>query len=288
VRDVVPHPERLVRFCGADCSSCETYKRFLKGDESGLVNFETNYRCCWLPKDYPRGKDCEIRTCCEEKRLLFCGECGQFEKCVRMKKFYSKLGYDKLKKRMIDEVEKMHARKKKPIESKEEVDQNIRDKLFITGNRLAKANVIWVLFAGAAAFFYGSNRMVTDVDILVKSEDLEKAKAALRNLEGVDIVADLTLKTSLGVYRFFMDDEMISKMRWKKLVDVKVPLIPVEDNIIFKAILQRGEAEGKHDIDDIKGMLRHEKLNIAYLTRRIQKYQAAKRVYPLLKELGLF
>jgi len=282
VRDVVPHPERLVRFCGADCSSCETYKRFLKGDESGLVNFETNYRCCWLPKDYPRGKDCEIRTCCEEKGLLFCGECNQFEECIRMRNFYSKLGYDELKKRMIKEV------KREFIKRNEEVDQNIRDKLFIIGNRLAKANVIWVLFAGAAAFFYGSNRMVTDVDILVKSEDLEKAKAALRNLEGVDIVADLTLKTSLGVCRFFMDDEMISKMRWKELVDVKVSLIPVEDNIIFKAVLQRGEAEGKHDIDDIKGMLRHEKLNIAYLTKRIQKYQAAKRVYPLLKELGLF
>jgi hypothetical protein len=61
-------PKRLIRCCGADCSNCDVYKRFLAGDESGLANPETSYRCCWLPKDYPKGRDCPIRTCCEEKR----------------------------------------------------------------------------------------------------------------------------------------------------------------------------------------------------------------------------
>ena len=106
MREAVLPPERLVRFCGADCSNCETYKGFLNGDESGLVNLETNYRCCWLLRDYPKGKDCEIRTCCEEKGILFCGECSRFEECVRMKEFYSKPGYDKLKKKMLEEIKK--------------------------------------------------------------------------------------------------------------------------------------------------------------------------------------
>jgi hypothetical protein len=97
-------PDRLIRFCGADCSNCNTYKRFQEGDESGLVNIKNNYRCCWLPKDYPKGKDCEIRACCEEKGILFCGMCDQFEECATMKDFYSKPGYDKLKKRMFEEA----------------------------------------------------------------------------------------------------------------------------------------------------------------------------------------
>jgi len=97
-------PERLVRFCGADCSNCDTYKRFLAGDGSGLVNAETNYRCCWLPEDYPEGMDCPIKKCCEEKGILFCGECRQFEECIRMKKFYSKPGYDELRRRMFEEI----------------------------------------------------------------------------------------------------------------------------------------------------------------------------------------
>jgi hypothetical protein len=74
------------------------------------VNLENDYRCCWLPKDYPKGRDCEIRTCCEEKEILFCGECSQFEGCVRMKEFYSKPGYDTLEKRMLEETKKRNIR----------------------------------------------------------------------------------------------------------------------------------------------------------------------------------
>jgi hypothetical protein len=48
---MTPVSKQLIRFCGADCSNCDAYKRFLAGDESGLVNPETNYRCCWLPKN---------------------------------------------------------------------------------------------------------------------------------------------------------------------------------------------------------------------------------------------
>jgi len=98
-------PKRFIRFCRADCSNCDTYKRFLAGDESGLVNLEIYYRCCWLPKDYPKGRDCPIRVCCEEKGILFCGECSQFE-CAGMKEFYSKSGYENLRRRMLEEVKR--------------------------------------------------------------------------------------------------------------------------------------------------------------------------------------
>jgi hypothetical protein len=99
-------PERLVRFCGADCSNCETYERFLAGDGGGVVNPETGYRCCWLPEDYPRGRDCPIRVCCEERGILFCGMCGQLEECARMEAFYAQPGYDRLRRRMFDEIER--------------------------------------------------------------------------------------------------------------------------------------------------------------------------------------
>ena len=97
-------PKRLVRYCGADCTTCDAYKRLLVGDEGGLVNPETKYRCCWLPDDYPEGRNCLIKTCCEEKGILFCGECSQFEKCGRMKEFYAKPGYNELRRRMIEEI----------------------------------------------------------------------------------------------------------------------------------------------------------------------------------------
>lgn len=94
----------LIRFCGSDCSNCNTYKRFLEGDESELVSTESNYRCCWLPKDYPRGRDCEIRICCEDKGISFCGECARFAGCAIIEEFYSKPGYHELRARMLGEI----------------------------------------------------------------------------------------------------------------------------------------------------------------------------------------
>ncbi|MCD4818770.1 MAG: DUF3795 domain-containing protein [Candidatus Cloacimonetes bacterium] len=104
--------KRLILFCGADCSNCDTYKRFLDGDESALFNPDTKYHCCWLPQNYPKGRDCPIRICCEKKGILFCGECDQFEKCLRMKEFYAKPNYDELRRRMLQEVAKRRKEEK--------------------------------------------------------------------------------------------------------------------------------------------------------------------------------
>lgn len=98
--------KRPILFCGSDCSQCNTYKQFLAGDESRVVNVENQYRCCWLPKDYPSGRDCPFRMCCEDKGIMFCGECDQFETCEKVEEFYSQPGYDKLKIEMFEEIER--------------------------------------------------------------------------------------------------------------------------------------------------------------------------------------
>jgi hypothetical protein len=99
-------PKRLIRFCGAYCGDCETYRRFLEGDESWVVNAETGLRCCWLPTSYPRGRDCPIRVCCEERGIPSCGACDELEECARMAAFYTQPGYEALKQRMFDEMER--------------------------------------------------------------------------------------------------------------------------------------------------------------------------------------
>jgi len=78
---------------------------------------------------------------------------------------------------------------------------------------------------------------------------------------------------------------MMEKAEWKMLFGVKIPIISVEDNIVFKAILQRGEDEGKFDIEDIKSMIDHTEVDLQYLKRRIQLSKAEKRVMPLLRAL---
>ncbi|MEM3699786.1 MAG: hypothetical protein QXL57_02820 [Candidatus Bathyarchaeia archaeon] len=68
---------------------------------------------------------------------------------------------------------------------------------------------------------------------------------------------------------------------------MEVPLIPVEDNIIFKAILQRTEKQDKHDIEDIRCMTKNEKVDVEYLRKMVSKYHDEKRVEPLLVRLGI-
>lgn len=117
-------------------------------------------------------------------------------------------------------------------------------------NRLRQAGIRWAVFAGAAASCYGSKREITDIDILVRCEDLEIAKTVLRvvNMKGFDIVTGGEIKTSQGTCLFFLDDRMIERLNWKRLLGINVPVLSVEDNIVFKAILQRGKECGKHDI----------------------------------------
>jgi len=117
-RGTVSAPECLIQCCGADCGQCDTFKRFLAGDASRLVNPQTGYRCCWLPVDYSEGRDCPIKACCRQKGIPFCGECNQLHQCERMQAFYAQPGYDAFRKRMLEVV---RTRKKNDEDSVPEV-----------------------------------------------------------------------------------------------------------------------------------------------------------------------
>lgn len=113
-------------------------------------------------------------------------------------------------------------------------DETLSFKLRKVKDRLERAGVRWGVFAGAGAHCYGSKRKVTDIDILVRAKDLAKANAALKDIDGFDVIADMEIKTNHEICRFFMDNEMIERTQWKQLFNVTVPIIPVEDNIILK------------------------------------------------------
>ncbi len=166
-------------------------------------------------------------------------------------------------------------------------NEAIRGRFSAIKERLLKAGIPWAVFAGAAAYCYGSKREITDIDIFVRCEDLQKAESALNGIdyEGFDVACGFEIETNQGTCCFFLDDEMIERIKWKKLFGVTVPVISVEDNIIFKGILQRGEDEGKYDIEDIRCMIKNEKVDLEYLENRIQKCQSEKRIKLLLKSL---
>lgn len=153
--------------------------------------------------------------------------------------------------------------------------------------RLRQTGIRWAIFAGAAASCYGSKREITDIDILVRYEDVEIAKTALRevNMKGFDIVTVRNIKTSQGTCQFLLDDRMIERLNRKRLLGINVPVLSVEDNIVFKAILQRGQECGKHDLEDIEAMVSHQKIDLEYLAERVRKCHAGKRVNSLLRSV---
>ena len=163
-------------------------------------------------------------------------------------------------------------------------EQLARYRLSLVRERLDGVGVPWAVFAGAAAYCYGSTREITDIDILVRCEDLEKAQTAISDADtrGIDVGCGSEIETEQGTCRFYFDDEMMGRVQQRYLFGVKVPIISVEDNIIFKAILQRGKDEGKHDLIDVWCMIEHENIDEEYLKDRIQRCQAEERVKPIL------
>jgi hypothetical protein len=138
--------------------------------------------------------------------------------------------------------------------------------------RLERAGVVWAVFAGAAASVYGSERALTDVDILVplgegtRVASLFPGAAVKRQEDGrvrsiglpeVDIIAGLTMFEGERAYDVDLDDEMAGRRTWHEIAGVRMPVIPVEDNILLKAVWGRGAEEGKHDWEDVRAMLAH-------------------------------
>jgi hypothetical protein len=128
--------------------------------------------------------------------------------------------------------------------------------------RLDGAGIAWAVFAGAAATVYGSPRSLTDVDILLPAAEGDRAAALfpeaqvirledgavwVLKLPGVDLVAGLTTAD--------LDAPMAARLTRHEIASVSVPIIPPEDNILIKALWDRGPQEGKHDWEDVVAMM---------------------------------
>jgi len=144
------------------------------------------------------------------------------------------------------------------------MDPQVFETLKTVAQQLDAHKVDWVVFAGAAAAVYGSGRPITDVDVLVPADQGERVARIFHlvdpirtdegclvsiELPGVDIVAGLGL--------FDVDEEMLSRAGRHEIGGVHVPVIPVEDNVLLKAMMGRGADKGKHDWEDVEAMLAH-------------------------------
>lgn len=159
--------------------------------------------------------------------------------------------------------------------------------------RLEESGVTWAVFAGAAAVAYGVDRTITDVDILVPYSvgerllelfpegEIKRDEAGDLDgicLEGFDIIA--------GLRQVDLDDEMAARLTQGQVEGVPVPLIPVEDNIALKAMWGRGPEQGKHDWQDVEGMITAvDSLDWDYLRWRLEQFKPQERAAQALSRL---
>jgi len=160
--------------------------------------------------------------------------------------------------------------------------------------KFEKVRITWAVFAGAAAHAYGSTRKITDIDILVKKNDMRKVESVLglsiRNMQtsvdSIDRVFEVYFKAKNKIMRFFMDEEMQERLRYRRLYELEVPVVPLEDNIILKAALGRGSDQGKFDLQDILDMKKNS-IDYEYLKMRIKFYNVEEIVVPILSSLNV-
>jgi hypothetical protein len=127
--------------------------------------------------------------------------------------------------------------------------------------RLDGAGVTWAVFAGAAASVFGATRPITDVDILIPAAAGRRA-AGLFPEGDVHHYPDGTIVVILPGFDLValcgnveLDREMARRLMRHNILGVDVPVIPPEDNMLFKGLMGRGPEQGKHDWEDVEAMI---------------------------------
>jgi hypothetical protein len=171
--------------------------------------------------------------------------------------------------------------------------------------RLEASGLPWCVMAGAAATCYGVTRPITDIDILICSQDTARVLALFPDgqpqpgkhpgeyaldLGPLEIWwGTLYLKGGERLYAFAPDARLLQRVTRQQIAGVEAPIMPAEDVILFKAILQRGPEQHKHDLEDIWAMRERvgQRLDLAYMKERAVTCDALERVSPCLQRLGI-
>lgn len=157
--------------------------------------------------------------------------------------------------------------------------------------RLDESDIAWAVFAGTAAFIYGSPRPSTDVDILVPIAEGDRLAALFPEAEivlhqDIQVLQLPGFDILVGLPDMDLDEEMAARLTRHELAGATVPVIPPEDNMLIKGLRGRGPDEGKHDWDDVQAMMAHLlTLDWEYLYRRASKCGPRDAVEHVLERL---
>ncbi len=159
--------------------------------------------------------------------------------------------------------------------------------------RLNEHNIDWLIGGSGCLFLLGNDRLPDDVDIYLRADQHDLADEIFgiesfvytspqenvrnSNPEGshsMQLTSGLKITADGVTYDLGLTEAVFSQsMRFENL-----KLLPPEDVLLIKALLQRGEDVGKHDIEDIRKFKSIYNLDTEYLRSRITYLGADARV----------
>lgn len=164
--------------------------------------------------------------------------------------------------------------------------------------RLNESDIPFFLGGSGCLFLLGNERLPDDLDLFLPDEYHEKANA-LFGIESFEYQSDreqvrnsnpfgehayqftshLVISVENRDYRLRISPDQMKQALPLEAQGVHFNLLPPEDVLLIKALLQRGEREGKRDIEDIGRFIRlYPTLDRVYLMNRVHVLGAEDRV----------
>lgn len=151
--------------------------------------------------------------------------------------------------------------------------------------KLNELDVTYAIFAGSEVWLLTNSRVPTDLDILVRDEDLQKVADAFGQevktkqksgvsadyilIDNVELVSNIIIEKGNRTIHISLDEQVTEHLATLELGDGQtLPLLAPEDTLIIKALLRRGESEGKFDLEDINAVKSLVELDEGYLRLR--------------------
>jgi predicted nucleotidyltransferase len=167
-----------------------------------------------------------------------------------------------------------------------------------TVKKLNDAHIPFLLGGSGCLFLLGNERVPDDVDIYLPDEFHDKAdeifeaasfvyESLLENVRNsnprgdhsVQLTSRLRLKILDKIYDLSLNTEMFNHGIAVQVPQGSFKLLPPEDVLLIKALLQRGPDVGKHDIVDIINFLKIvPDIRRDYLQSRIRSLDVSDRV----------
>lgn len=169
--------------------------------------------------------------------------------------------------------------------------------LIPTIEKLNKAKITWMIGGSGCLYLLGNERRPDDVDIFLLDSEHDRADALFgitsyihtsaagpvrnSNPQGdhsLQFTSHLDFDIDGKHYEFRITDQIIQNRIHFTYEGNHMWLLPPEDVLLIKGVLQRGPEVGKYDFEDTANFRKIHDIDLGYLQSRIRELKAQDRI----------